>query len=301
MAFRLAIGWFSLVFVMAGPCRGQQAGQGAAGAKGDNVGLQRFVGRYDITPTFAINITVDKGRLFAQATKQGKLELEPVSPARFRCKGVDAELSFVQKGGKVVSLILHQNGQDKPGIKALEDAELKRYVGKYKLAPQFAISVTVEDGHLVAQGTGQGKLQLSPVAPRRFRTNGVDAEISFVEQRGKVVGLVLHQNGADTPGKKAASGPPKERRTVKVAPAVLKTYEGRYVLTPAFAIDVTAEGDRLFAQATGQAELELFAATPVRFFYKAVDAEVGFVKKRGKVVALILRQNGVDLRGEKTN
>jgi hypothetical protein len=157
----------------------------------------------------------------------------------------------------------------------------------------------VEEDHLVAQATGQGKLELAPVSPMRFRTKGVDAEISFVEKRGKIVGLVLHQNGTDTPGKKAAGGPSKERRTVNVAPEVLKTYVGRYELRPTFAIDVTAEGGRLFAQATGQPKFELFAATPVRFFYKAVEAEIGFVKKRGKVVALILRQNGVDLRGNK--
>jgi hypothetical protein len=159
----------------------------------------------------------------------------------------------------------------------------------------------LEDDHLVAQATGQGKLTLSGISPTRFRASGVDAEISFVEKRGKVIGLVLHQNGADMPGKKAANGPSKARRTVKVAPEILKTYVGNYELTPTFAIKITAVGGRLFAQATGQEKLELFAATPVRFFYKAVDAEIGFVKKRGKVVALILRQNGRDLRGGKSS
>ena len=271
------------------------------GADVDAAVLDRLVGKYDLLPTFAINITVENDRLFAQATGQGKLELEAVSPTRFRCKAVDAEISFVEERGKVVSLILHQNGQDKPGIKAVGDAVLKKYVGKYDLAPQFAINITLEDDHLIAQATGQGKLELSAVSPTRFRAKEVDAEISFVEKRGQVVGLVLHQNGADTPGKKTAGGPPNERRTVKVAPAVLKTYVGKYELAPAFAIDVTAEGDRLFVQASGQGKLELFATTPVRFFSKDVDAEVGFVKKRGKVVALILRQGGVDQRGNKKN
>jgi serine-type D-Ala-D-Ala carboxypeptidase/endopeptidase len=76
---------------------------------------------------------------------------------------------------------------------------------------------------------------------------------------------------------------------------VLKSYEGKYALSPLFAITVTLEGDKLMAQATGQQKFRVFPESETKFFYKVVDAKLSFEKdKDGNVNKLVLHQNGLD-------
>ena len=71
-----------------------------------------YVGKYELTPTFALTVTRDGDRLMTQATGQGKVEVFPESETDFFLKVTDAQITFVKEGGKVTHLILHQNDQD---------------------------------------------------------------------------------------------------------------------------------------------------------------------------------------------
>lgn len=93
---------------------------------------------------------------------------------------------------------------------------------------------------------------------------------------------------------------PKARTEIKLSEDILKQYEGTYALTSDFAITMKVEGGKLMAQATGQGAYEIFPEKEDRFFYKVVDAQIGFEKDAaGKIVALILFQNGAEMRGKK--
>ena len=70
---------------------------------------------------------------------------------------------------------------------------------------------------------------------------------------------------------------------------------GVYALAPGFDIAVTREGEHLFAQATGQEKLELFPESPVRYFFKLVDAQIDFVLEGGRAASLVLHQGGQNL------
>lgn len=86
---------------------------------------------------------------------------------------------------------------------AVDPAILDRYVGRYELSPAFAIEIMREGNQLTAQATGQGKLPLSAESETEFFFRGVDAQISFTKDAaGAVTGLVLHQGGRDTPGRR---------------------------------------------------------------------------------------------------
>lgn len=86
---------------------------------------------------------------------------------------------------------------------------------------------------------------------------------------------------------------PKERRAVRLEAKILEAYVGQYELAPDFVITITKEGDQLYAQATGQSRLELFAESETKFFLTAVEAQISFVKdEKGQVTELILHQNG---------
>ena len=92
--------------------------------------------------------------------------------------------------------------------------------------------------------------------------------------------------------------PPRD--TIAVDPKLLAAYIGRYELTPDFSITITQKQDRLYLQATGQAEFKLFAETPTQFFLTVVEAKITFIKDaQGQVDRLILDQNSQQLPGQK--
>ena len=82
----------------------------------------------------------------------------------------------------------------------LDATILESYVGDYALAPDFVLTITVDEGAIWAQATGQQKLQIFPESETEFFLKVVDAQISFeLDDTGVVTGLVLHQGGADMP------------------------------------------------------------------------------------------------------
>lgn len=190
------------------------------GAKPPKAALEKisnagdYSGRYPLTPAFAIDITEANGALFLQATGQPRFPLHEIAPDRFGVVGVPAEISFERDGaGRVVALILHQNGLDQraprgalpppPQEIMLSEETLKEYVGAYPLTPQFIISITLENGGLQAQATGQSRFPIYAEAKDKFFYKVVNAQLTFTrDANGRVTGLVLHQNGQDLPAKK---------------------------------------------------------------------------------------------------
>jgi len=84
----------------------------------DPVILETYVGVYQLAPTFAITVTREGSLLFAQATGQARFQLFAEAPTEFFLKVVDAQITFERDStGKVVRLILHQGGQNVPGLK----------------------------------------------------------------------------------------------------------------------------------------------------------------------------------------
>lgn len=80
---------------------------------------------------------------------------------------------------------------------------LAGYVGEYQVAPTFSITVTLDEGTLLAQATGQAAFPIFPEGEDRFFYRVVDAQITFQrDDDGRVTGLVLHQNGQNIPGAK---------------------------------------------------------------------------------------------------
>ena len=77
------------------------------------------------------------------------------------------------------------------------------YAGVYELAPDFIITLTSEDGKLMAQATGQPKFELFPTSETEFFLKVVEAQVTFVrDEAGKVTQLILNQNGRKMPAKR---------------------------------------------------------------------------------------------------
>lgn len=182
-----------------------------------------------------------------------------------------------------------------PKVVAVEPKLLNDYVGFYELQPGMNIEVTLRNGRLSGQLTGQDRFAMYAESDEKFFLRVVDAKISFGRgQDGKVDHLVLHQNG-DHRAKRLADYKPPVRIEVKVAPEVLKSYVGRYELIPGMAFDVQFEDGGLRIKLGDQPRFPVFAESETRFFYKVVEAQITFVKDaNGKVTSLILHQGGRD-------
>jgi D-alanyl-D-alanine-carboxypeptidase/D-alanyl-D-alanine-endopeptidase len=75
---------------------------------------------------------------------------------------------------------------------------LQKHVGVYAFdtAPQIKLTVTLENGALFVELTGQGKSPVYPESPTKVFSRMVDAQITFTEAaNGQPAHLTLHQNG----------------------------------------------------------------------------------------------------------
>ena len=90
--------------------------------------------------------------------------------------------------------------------------------------------------------------------------------------------------------------PPIEHKEIAVDPKLFDGYVGQYLLAPNFILTITREGDKLFAQATGQPKVQIFPESEREFFYKVVDAQITFeTDSTGRAISLTLHQNGANL------
>ena len=83
------------------------------------------------------------------------------------------------------------------------ESVLRSYVGEYQVSPQLTITITLEDGRLQAQPTGQSKATLFAEAQDKFFLRVTNAQVTFTRAAsGEVTGMILHQGGRDQPGRK---------------------------------------------------------------------------------------------------
>jgi CubicO group peptidase (beta-lactamase class C family) len=81
----------------------------------------------------------------------------------------------------------------------LDTALLRQYVGQYQIGPNFIFTISLKDGHLYGQATGQGKMELFAEKKDLFFTKVPDGEIEFARDAdGKIEKLILH-TGHDIP------------------------------------------------------------------------------------------------------
>ena len=83
----------------------------------------------------------------------------------------------------------------------VDAAVLARYVGTYKIAPDFEIVITLDGKQLIAQASGQPAFPLFAESQTKFFLTVVDAQLEFfADEKGQISHLVLYQNGQSMKG-----------------------------------------------------------------------------------------------------
>ncbi|HOY97622.1 MAG TPA: serine hydrolase [Catalimonadaceae bacterium] len=173
----------------------------------------------------------------------------------------------------------------------VEPLVLQGYTGVYENSKGEQRYITVENNQLHSERQGSEKLKLKASAKDQFFFEARMNSLVFSRDASGAVDKVTLKGREDDMVWTKTNKPMPSRIEMKVDEEILSTYVGSYELAPNFILTITKEGDRIFAQATGQGKNELFAKSPTQFFLKVVDAEVEFVKdETGKVSKLILNQ-----------
>ncbi len=135
---------------------------------------------------------------------------------RFMIKAIQGQYAG-RLSGKKIEGALKQGGQEMtlnmikgkyeapPAKKAAERKEIKvspsileQYVGVYELRPGFDMAITLEEGQLLSQATGQSKVPIFPETETKFFLKVADAQIEFFkDDKGAVTHLMLHQGTAE--------------------------------------------------------------------------------------------------------
>jgi CubicO group peptidase (beta-lactamase class C family) len=73
--------------------------------------LQKYTGKYEISPKLTFAVTLEGNKLYGQPTGQQRQQLFPESQNKFFLKKIDVEVEFVKDDkGEVVKAILYENG-----------------------------------------------------------------------------------------------------------------------------------------------------------------------------------------------
>lgn len=198
---------------------------------------------------------------------------------------------------KATAIVLGKPLIEKPAAQVTE-AALKQWTGAYQFEDVVRF-ITFENGSLYSTRQGGEPFKLIPLSENEFQFEGSFTTYKFTLEDGKKTTLFADRINKSK-GVETAITPVAEREAITLAPEILTAYKGTYELQPSFHIEVTVNGNRIFAQATGQPDFELFAETEDTFFVKVVPAKVKFNKNAdGSIKSLTLLQGGREMEGLK--
>jgi CubicO group peptidase (beta-lactamase class C family) len=147
-------------------------------------------------------VTAHGGAIFGFNTNIARIESDDICIVLLNNTG-NPKLADITND---IFAVLYDKPYKLPEVKkeiTLPEEILKKYIGTYEAAPQFLIIITVEEGKLIAQATGQPKFQLFAQKENYFFLKAVAAEVEFVSNdKGEVEKLILYQGSEKTPALK---------------------------------------------------------------------------------------------------
>ena len=174
--------------------------------------LAPYEGLYRSSLGATVTVVVQDGVLYRRPAGVAFRPLTAAGPDRFVDLGQGLTYQFVRENGLPASATVTQGGgaqtlvrlaASAPALAVLPDAVAASYAGRYVvkrwLNPDLVLDVRAEAGQLAVRSANFARVPVFPMPgrPDRFAYEVVKAELQFERDAGgKVVALVLHQNGA---------------------------------------------------------------------------------------------------------
>lgn len=183
--------------------------------KVDEAFAKTLTGVYDFDENVSRYIIYENGHMYSQRAGSERFEIFPQDKTHFTYESDLTTLEFLadKKTSKVTGVLFKSRINESKGVKTdkpipantevkVPEDLLKQYVGVYEIQPGFDLSITLENGHLMSQATGQQQVEIFPESNTKFFLKVVVAQIEFLEGADKKYSLVLYQGGQKIPGKR---------------------------------------------------------------------------------------------------
>ena len=176
------------------------------------------------------------------------------------------------------------------------------------LGPDSTAAVFTDGGHHYGLGWYIENRLARTVYEHGGSWNGYESLLAYYPV-DKLTVIVLGNHGEQaTVGRIAdelarlALGLPPAHREARVDPAVFSRLVGRYRLAPDMMFSVTSKDGHLFAQLSGQRQLQIYPESGNRYFFKAVDAQLVFDElDPDRAAYLVLHQNGEQIKAPRVD
>jgi CubicO group peptidase (beta-lactamase class C family) len=171
--------------------------------------LKNLAGVYEFEDGSIRSIIYEDGVLYSQRQGSSRFKLIPVAENKFAYENSFSTIEFANdRGGEKVVVFKNRIDEVKgrKSDKVIEEKkevsltpeQMRPFVGEYEIQPGFSLKVTLENGHLMTQATGQAKFEIFPESPVKFFLKVVDAQLEFQRNAdGNVDSLILYQGGAE--------------------------------------------------------------------------------------------------------
>jgi len=195
-------------------------------------------------------------------------------------------------------------------------ADLDQYVGFYRYNSEVVknrvIAISREGRQLFFRATGGPKFELTQTAPGVFTLPGMtDRYVFEVDPGGRAYALLISYDRGDVRLSRtdvaqadaaeqafatALQDQSAPRGEVQISPHDVEMYIGFYSTRLGPPIQITLEDSRLFLQVTGQQKIEMYPEGETKFFSRLIAVQVSFLIEGGSVTALVVHQNGAEVR-----
>ncbi len=145
--------------------------------KSDPATWNPFLGTYRLGPSWLLTITREGDQLMAQASREDKFGMTPISDRSFFVEAYGAAVEFVRgNGGQVTNLLYRGINAPKLNLPELTPDRLATYVGDYWSEElRVAGRIEIKDGKLASRQRSGNWIYLMPTETDRF-----DAADGFV-------------------------------------------------------------------------------------------------------------------------
>ncbi len=125
-----------------------------------------------------------------------KLEIIALSnSASFDIGKIAHQIADIYLAGKLITPPVPQKTAPSKSI-SVDQNLLKSYIGDYELQPGMILNITLTNGQLISQATGQQAIKLTPISNTEFEVASIGAKITFLASAtGKIDMLQLNQGG----------------------------------------------------------------------------------------------------------